>query len=256
MTGRTRESCLSQFIDLGQNRFKYYQARHQEQFGKKQKGRLLDFGCGEGKFLFAALREGIDVYGIEVDPVRQTQFMRNAERYDQRAASRFRLYDGRLIPFPSNCFDGCHSYFVFEHVTDPQISLREIVRILKPGGTLSIFADDVRNAWDGHAKVPWPPYMPRDFASAYLEGLGLSHHAEFITKYVVYISAPIIADILTTLGMEVVYAGPKPDRNLLREGLYVTNEAEARALGAKIKLLGNYESPRENLTIYARKLAS
>ena len=234
-------------------RYRIFQRYHNSHFGAPLKGRLLEFGCGAGRFLISAYRDGLDVHGVEVDENRRRQFLANAEKYEPGVADRITLYPGRLLPFPSNHFDGCYSFFVFEHVTDPQTSLRELVRTLKPGGTLILFADDTRNAWDGHAKVPWPPYMPREFAAAYLEGLGLAKHADFVTSAVVYISAPVIADILTTLGMEVVYQNAAPDRDPMLAGLYVTNDAEARKLGEAVKKIAPYESPKENLTIFARK---
>lgn len=234
-------------------RYRRFQQAHIQHFGERATGKLLDFGCGAGGFLIAALRDKVDARGIEVDEQRRKEFFRNAEQYAPNAKSRFTLYSGRLMPYPSNEFDSCFSWFVFEHVTDPQTSLREIVRVLKPYGTLTIHADDVRNAWDGHAQAPWPPYLPREFAAAYLDGLGLSGHENFITNYVVYISAPMIVDILTTLGMEIVYANSKPKRYPLLDGIYVTSDEEARQLGERVRSGGKIDSPAENLTIFARK---
>ena len=243
-------------IEKGNKRYALFQQYHEQKFGSRFSGRLLDFGCGAGAFLISALNDKIDVHGIEVEAARQTQFMRTAEKYGPDAKDRFTLYDGRLMPYPSNHFDGCHSWFVFEHVTDPQTSLREIVRTLKPGGTLSIWADDVRNAWDGHAAAPWPPYLPREFAPAYLEGLGMAQRAEFISSYVVYVSAPQICDILTTLGMKIVYANASPKRDTLPDGIYIASEQDAVDFGKRVKQLmesGAFSSPSENLCVFATK---
>lgn len=39
------------------------------------------------------------------------------------------------LPFPDNTFDLVYSQAVLEHVTDPALAIREMVRVLKPGGT-------------------------------------------------------------------------------------------------------------------------
>ena len=214
---------------------------------------MLEFGCGAGGFIVSALKNGMDIHGVDVDVERQKQFTRNAEEFHPEAANRFTLYDGRLLPFPSHHFDGCYSWFVFEHVSDPQTSLREICRVLKPGGTLAIFADEVRNAWDGHASVPWPPYLPREFAAAYVEGLGKSDSGSFLTDYVVYISSTLIRDVLTTFGMEIVYSSQPLLRPQVPGGLYVTSNEEARALGQFVRGAVEYKSPVENLVLFAQK---
>lgn len=245
------ETKVSPVLAKGSERYRRFQIEHAARFGGAFSGRLLDFGCGAGGFLIAAAEKGIDVHGVEVDADRQAQFL------DLTAAkpglrSRFNLYPGRLFPFPSNHFDGAYSWFVFEHVADPQVCLREIVRTLKPGGTLSIHADDTRNAWDGHAIMPWPSYLPREFAGAYADGLGIPERTEFLTKYVVYISAPVVCDILTTLGMEIVYVGDVEARSPVPGGLYVTSEDEARELGRTVRASGT-PGPAAHLKVFARK---
>ncbi len=242
----------SKILDNGTERYKRYQIQHERHFGAQQTGRMLDFGCGGGGFMLAALNAGHDAWGVEVDTERQAQFLNISERNFPQWKDRFELYEGRFLSYPSNHFDGIYSWFVFEHVTDPQTSLREISRVLKPGGTLYIQAEDVRNVWEGHALAPWPPYLPREFAGAYLDGLGKGDQSDFITNYVVYTSAPALTEILTTLGMEVVYSNAKPSRPSIPEGLYVTNEDQARALGRKMKD-SPIKGPQENLSVVARK---
>ncbi|SHI81528.1 Methyltransferase domain-containing protein [Palleronia salina] len=242
----------AQVLSKGEERFQQYQRLHNKHFGTSASGRILDFGCGAGGFMLAAHNNGLEAWGIETDSERQRQYLNIADRNFPDLRDRFHLYDGRLMPYPSNHFDAIYSWFVFEHVTDPQCSVREIVRTLAPGGTVVLHADDVRNNWDGHAAAPWPPYLPREFAAAYLEGLGKGDQSEFITNYVVYISTPTMVDILTTFGMEIVYANAAPERPAIPAALYVTNDDEARALGRKMRD-STVQGPTENMTIVARK---
>ena len=238
-------------IDKGAERYNRYRRMHIEHFGKPPRGRLLDFGCGAGGFLIAATRAGLDAFGCEVDEDRRDQF-EELSRVAPEVRGRFHLYDGTLLPFASNTFDCCYSWFVFEHVQQPQVSLREIMRVLRPGGTLVLQAEDVRNGWDGHVRRPWPPYMPRQFAPAYLDELGISGQDEFLVKYVTYISAPVVVDILRTLGAKIFYRSGRPAAPAV-EGLYVTSEEEARALGRKVREMQFGAGPEENLTVVVRK---
>ena len=85
-------------------------------------GRVLDVGCGVGhSFEALAPRETV---GVDVDPtVLDTQ-----ERETVVA-------DMRALPFASASFDGALAVHSIEHVPDPERALREIERVLKPGGT-------------------------------------------------------------------------------------------------------------------------
>lgn len=103
------------------------------------KGHLLDFGCGSKAYrsLF-----GVDQYtGLDVE---QEGHSHEQEDVDV-------LYDGRDIPFPEGHFDSCFSSEVFEHVFDLPHSIREIYRVLKPGGS-GLFV--VPFVWDEH-EVPY-----------------------------------------------------------------------------------------------------
>jgi 2-polyprenyl-3-methyl-5-hydroxy-6-metoxy-1,4-benzoquinol methylase len=93
------------------------------------RGRLLEIGCSMG-FLLAKFREdGWAVEGIE--PNRgYCEFIRE---YHGVEASPTILEDAAR---PANSFDVVVMLHVIEHVPDPLGTLREIYRVLKPGGTL------------------------------------------------------------------------------------------------------------------------
>jgi SAM-dependent methyltransferase len=104
--------------------------------------RLLDIGCGDGGFLVEMRRGGWAVEGIDVDPV--------AARL-----ARDRGLDVREGMFPgleleSARFDAVTLSHVLEHLHDPVAALREIDRILKPGGTLYIATPNLRSS--GHRR--------------------------------------------------------------------------------------------------------
>ena len=91
---------------------------------------ILDFGCGRGRHVREYLAKGYrNVYGFD-----QQDCIDSKERLE---AGRFRFArDGRMaeLPYPDAFFDFVYSYSVMEHVMDPELALREIHRVLKPGG--------------------------------------------------------------------------------------------------------------------------
>jgi SAM-dependent methyltransferase len=90
--------------------------------------RVLDFGCGQGEMVAEYGRRGFAAYGC--DP-RLEAGTENLRRMD---------FDDYRIPFADNSFAFVFSDQVMEHVQDHAAALREIWRVLQPGGvSLHIF---------------------------------------------------------------------------------------------------------------------
>jgi SAM-dependent methyltransferase len=87
--------------------------------------RSLEIGCGEG-FLLAA-RSGGEMYGVDLS-------VEAILRAQTRANAHFSLALAERLPFPDGHFDLVSSVGVMEHFLDTGEALREIRRILKPGG--------------------------------------------------------------------------------------------------------------------------
>lgn len=95
-------------------------------------GRLLEVGCGEGDFLELAEMHGWEVTGVE--------YSATACNHARQRLKRGEVLQGELAPgaFPAERFDLCVLSDVLEHVRRPLEFLREMHRLLKPGGTLFI----------------------------------------------------------------------------------------------------------------------
>ncbi|MGC8879791.1 MAG: class I SAM-dependent methyltransferase [Anaerolineae bacterium] len=98
-------------------------------------GAILDVGCGVGAYLSALRAHSPYVFGVEVEG-----------RYAREAATRGHVVQalGERLPFAENCFDLVLSHEVIEHVSDDRACVREMVRVLKPGGRLVLFCP---NRW-------------------------------------------------------------------------------------------------------------
>ena len=89
-------------------------------------GDLLDVGCGEMPFR-SMLPAGIRYTGIDVQ---------QAVDFGMHDHDEIRMFDGRSIPFPDNRFDAVLCTEVLEHAEDPEALIAEMLRVLRPGGTM------------------------------------------------------------------------------------------------------------------------
>ncbi len=86
---------------------------------------FLDCGCGTGTVL-KLLEDKSNNYGIDTNAF----FIKEIQRDGYNVS----LYDGNIIPFEDNRFDICGSFTVLEHVKDPELFIRENVRVTRKGG--------------------------------------------------------------------------------------------------------------------------
>jgi SAM-dependent methyltransferase len=93
--------------------------------------KVLDIGCGSGKFMSTAEKAGWIVSGVEVSE--------DAAKIGQKEAG-LDIFNGTLLEaaYPTEHFDYVRSNHSLEHIYNPNETLQEIQRILKPGGKLMI----------------------------------------------------------------------------------------------------------------------
>lgn len=105
--------------------------------------RVLDAGCGLGNVTHLLERAvpGLVVTGIDPDPARLATARAQGVRSPLLAA------DGCRLPFPRGAFDAIVCSEVLEHVPDDAALLRDLRRVLRPGGRLVVTVP--------HADHPW-----------------------------------------------------------------------------------------------------
>lgn len=98
------------------------------------RGRVLDVGCGAGSVAKAVKceRPDLDVLGCDVSQSALAVAGSPAGGVD------FRLATAERLPFGDGELDFVWIFDVLEHVVDPEVVLREVARVLKPGGGFHI----------------------------------------------------------------------------------------------------------------------
>lgn len=114
-------------------------------------GRLLDFGCGDKPY--KSIIEVSEYVGLEIE----------TENPKQKKEQTDVFYDGKHIPFGDNYFDCIFSSEVFEHVFNLDQIIKELNRVLKPGGNILV---TVPFTWIEHD-------IPYDFAR--YTSFGITH---------------------------------------------------------------------------------
>jgi SAM-dependent methyltransferase len=110
--------------------------------------RVLDLGCGKGRFARVLAARGARVVGLDVSAAMLAAA--------GRAGLDRVLGSARRLPFPAGSFDAAIAVEVFEHLEPPAIddACRELVRVLRPGG-LFVLVD--KNVHAMNARRPWLP---------------------------------------------------------------------------------------------------
>jgi len=97
------------------------------------KGRLLDLGSGDGRLgqKIKQFYPQLEIIGLEPDK----KLVAGAKKRTAGVKGLSYLSGrGEKIPFPDNSFEAVLASCVLEHVDDYQKTLREISRVIKPGG--------------------------------------------------------------------------------------------------------------------------
>src|SRR5262249_8167290 len=118
--------------------------------------RVLDFGCGPGGItlgLAAAVAPG-EAVGVDLAPAAIAR-ARAAAREPGVATARFAVASVYALRFPDESFDAAFGRAVVQHLGDPVAALREVHRVLKPGGVVGVRDGD----WGSQVRAPDAPLV-------------------------------------------------------------------------------------------------
>lgn len=112
--------------------------------GLKPGDRLLDLGCGAGRHAFEALRRGARVVAFDYDEgelkdvTNMASAMAGEGQIGPGGHSTCVRGDATRLPYPDGSFDRIIAAEVLEHIPDDEAAIAELVRVLRPGGTLAV----------------------------------------------------------------------------------------------------------------------
>jgi SAM-dependent methyltransferase len=143
-----------------------------ERLGLRADDTLLDLGCGFGRHAFEAARRGAAVVAVDAgdDEVNGVAAMFNAMvaagELDEKSRHAAVQGDGLALPFADDSFDRVICSEVLEHIPDDLGAMRELTRVLRPGGTMAItvprfgpelvnwaLSDEYHNVPGGHIRI-------------------------------------------------------------------------------------------------------
>jgi SAM-dependent methyltransferase len=131
--------------------------------GECMHGRILDDGCGVGMYVSHMSGNGGQVFGLEYEYERV---------HEARVLSDLLVCGaGEGLPYPDGSFDLILSHEVLEHVRDDRAAVEEIVRTLRTGGRLVLFAPNRGYPFETHGiywnrkyhfgNIPLVNYLPK-----------------------------------------------------------------------------------------------
>ena len=143
-----------------------------DRLGLRPGDRVLDMGCGAGRHAFEMYRRGADVVAFDMDADELAKVsdlfhaMRQAGEVPAGAEADVKQGDALQLPFADGEFDRVVAAEVLEHIPADIQAIEELVRVLRPGGTLAVsvprwlpeivnwkLSDDYHNVEGGHIRI-------------------------------------------------------------------------------------------------------
>ena len=151
---------------------------------------ILEIGAGPSNPTSRFLSTLGKVHGVDPDPsVRANDALVEAA-----------ILQNERLPFPNETFDCCVSNYVVEHISDPELHLQEVARVLRPGGT---YVFRTPNRYHYVSLASWlTPHWLHEFLANRLRNLPEDAHDPYPTVYALN-SRQSVRRFASRIGLEV-----------------------------------------------------
>ena len=188
---------------------------------------ILDLGCGVGEYVRAIKLTGAECVGIDIERPRlldATARDKLVDASDFTPAS-YLLAASEALPFEGESFDVVLMNEVIEHVQDDKETLREIYKILKPGGVCILFAPNKGYPFETHGiwwrnkyifgNIPVVNWLPARLRNKLVPHARVYGHLEF-ESLIQNLSFTILRHSYVFPGFDNIYRRSKALANVLR----------------------------------------
>jgi SAM-dependent methyltransferase len=165
-----------------------------DRLGLRPGDRVLDMGCGAGRHAFEMYRRGADVVAFDQDGDELAGVldvfaaMREAGEVPAGAEADIKQGDALAMPFADGEFDRVVASEVLEHIPADETAIAELVRVLRPGGTMAVtvprwlpekicwaLSDAYHEVEGGHVRIYTGRELVAKLTAAGLEYVGKDH---------------------------------------------------------------------------------
>jgi ubiquinone/menaquinone biosynthesis C-methylase UbiE len=166
------------------------------------RSKVLDIGCGYGSFVQRLLESGFTAIGVDTSKF-EIEFAQNrlatTSLHDPKS---FQIGDARRINLPDASVDVVTAWNVLEHVAERRDLLREIHRVLKPGGAFLFVCPNYASfRMEAHYQILWLPGIGKKLGTVYLKWRG--RNPSFFQTSIFPITKRSIKRDLKSIGFKV-----------------------------------------------------
>ena len=112
--------------------------------------KILEAGSATGVFSFEYEKFGIDLTSVDLSPENIKWASDKAKKLNSKV--KFQVADIESLPFHDNTFDGVLSFSTLRYVPNVDLALKEIYRVIKPGGYIILDFPNKKCPWFGGMK--------------------------------------------------------------------------------------------------------
>ena len=165
-----------------------------DRLGLQAGERVLDMGCGAGRHAFEMYKRGADVIALDQDADELSTVsewfaaMREEGGLPEGAEADVKQGDALDLPFADGEFDRVVASEVLEHIPDDDRAIAELVRVLRPGGSIAVtvprwlpekvcwaLSDEYHEVEGGHVRIYRGDELVAKLEDAGLRFLGRDH---------------------------------------------------------------------------------